>query len=453
MKKKGVTLVELIAVMSIMTVILVAIFGIYLTGIKRAESTKTNADIEKEYRNFYQIMKESIKENRSDIKLFYNNGTLQWWNFYDVGNKNNKFINECKSNGYDVQKAYLAMKDKDGVSDNILISFGNGKIRTFYMIKVKKGDIEYKAASSDDSKGAVNINGNILAYRKICDDVTKFKVNENNSVYYFYLQYTKNGISRDYDFSVNKTDERVVSIGNGEEQEDNNSEGDNSDENLENFYNEIGSLTLLNGNGNIMLHSSTLEFYYNSSYYFNGVLSGEEYKFPSKFIGYNNVFGQYNLENLNENNSVKPIKLGFANGSYTNNNKTVASIIQEMKSKNIDTVLIKKNDSKYIYYDYRYCNEPISNFIGAIMKDNNGYIVLINGDVYLQGNVANDLLVYSTGNIIINNYNQYYKDVTLKRCSLVSCKNIQLLMCYVTMKGQYKVTDNTKNLIEQFLKK
>lgn len=87
------------------------------------------------------------------------------------------------------------------------------------------------------------------------------------------------------------------------------------------------------------------------------------------------------------------------------------------------------------------------------MKDNNGYIVLINGDVYLQGNVANDLLVYSTGNIIINNYNQYYKDVTLKRCSLVSCKNIQLLMCYVTMEGQYKVTDNTKNLIEQFLKK
>ncbi len=68
MKKKGVTLVELIAVMSIMTVILVAIFGIYLTGIKRAESTKTNADIEKEYRNFYQIMKESIKEVHSILQ-------------------------------------------------------------------------------------------------------------------------------------------------------------------------------------------------------------------------------------------------------------------------------------------------------------------------------------------------------------------------------------------------
>lgn len=212
MKKKGFTLVELIAVMSIMCVILIAIFGIYITGIKRAETTKINADIENEYRNFYQVIKNSIKEDRDYIKLFYDDNTSRGWILSDLDKENNNFNNEFKNSRYELKEAYLVIKNKKSNIDNILISFEKEGVRTFYMIQVNSKDVEYKLDPDNILNGSVNIIGNIVSYRKICDNVTKFNVNENKGTYYFYLQYTKKGISREYNFSVNKSNERIIEI-------------------------------------------------------------------------------------------------------------------------------------------------------------------------------------------------------------------------------------------------
>lgn len=212
MKKKGFTLVELIAVMSIMCVISIAIFGIYITGIKRAETTKINADIENEYRNFYQVIKNSIKEDRDYIKLFYDDNTSRGWTLSDLDKQNNKFNNEFKNSRYELKEAYLVIKNKKSNIDNILISFEKEGVRTFYMIQVNSKDVEYKLDPDNILNGSVNIIGNIVSYRKICDNVTKFNVNENKGTYYFYLQYTKKGISREYNFSVNKSNERIIEV-------------------------------------------------------------------------------------------------------------------------------------------------------------------------------------------------------------------------------------------------
>lgn len=223
MKKKGFTLVELIAVMAIMSVILFAIGGLYVTGIKRTENMKINGDIENEYRNFYQVTKDTISKNRGDIQLFYNNESKQWWNFYVKSGTNSNFINEEKKDGYSVQKAYLAMKNSTDDKEKILVSFGSGKVRSFYMIEVNGKDVEYNYDTNNNNQGKMDITGEIISYQRLCDDVTKFKINKNNNVYYFYIEYTKNGIMRDYDFSINKTNDRVVTV-----EENNHSESDNN---------------------------------------------------------------------------------------------------------------------------------------------------------------------------------------------------------------------------------
>lgn len=454
MKKRGVTLVELIAVMAIMSVIFVAIGGLYVTGIKRSENTKINGDIENGYRNFYQVVKDTINKNKGDIQIFYNNESKQGKNFSVVAGTNNNFINEGKKDGYSIQEAYLAIKNSKDDKEEILVSFGNGTARAFYMIEVNEKNVQYDT-DNNSNQDNMNITGEIISYKKLCDDVTKFNINEKNNVYYFYVQYSKDGIVRDYDFSVNKNDDRVVTVSeNSKDIQDNDDiEGDNSQKNLENFYKQMGSLTLLKDTGKVRLNNSDLTFSGNSTYYFSGLLNNKYNDISKKFIGNGKVYGTYNLNNSNEDDSVKPLNFEFANGNYTNEERTIASIIQEMKYNNIDTVLIKKVNNGYKYYNYKYVSEPIKNFIGAIIKDDNGYIVLINGDVYLQGNIANNLLVYAFGNINIDNSNQYYEDVKFNNCSLVSYKNINMANCSVTIEGKYNVTDNTKKKIEQFLEK
>ena len=63
MKKKGFTLIELIAVISIMTVLLTAILGIYVNYAKRSSITKNRTDIQNDFSN----SKEKIKNKNNEI--------------------------------------------------------------------------------------------------------------------------------------------------------------------------------------------------------------------------------------------------------------------------------------------------------------------------------------------------------------------------------------------------
>lgn len=447
MKKKGFTLVELIAVMAIMSVILVAIGGLYVTGIKRAENTKINGDIENGYRNFYQVTKDAISKNRVDMQLFYNNESKQWWNFHVKAGTNSKFINEEKKDGYFIQKAYLGIKNSIGDKEKILISFGNDKVRSFYMIEVNGKDVEYNYDVNNNNQEKVDIKGEIISYQKLCDDVTKFSINESNNVYYFYIQYTKKGVIRDYDFSVNKTDDRIVTV------EDNNSEGNNnqggepdSSKPLDNFYNSIGGMTLLNSN-NIVLNSSL--HFTGSSYYINGEAKGSEdddRKFESivqnnsKFWGTVATNNLKNLNNGNMNSIVLSLKLK-KNFKYTIDDNYIKACIKRMRNYNI--ILVKKNGKYNLFNNFEEINGGLSRYILAIIRDeNNGHILLTNLSINLDNCTVNNMLIYTSKNININSVN-------CRNSSLVSGESIYINES-ASINGEYSKTDKTKFYISKF---
>lgn len=446
MKKKGFTLVELIAVMAIMSVILVAIGGLYVTGIKRSESTKIKGDIENGYRNFYQVTKDTISKNRGDIQLFYNNESKQWWNFYVKPGTNSNFINEGKKDGYSVQKAYLAMKNSTGDKEKILVSFGNSEVRSFYMIEVNGKDVTYNYGSNNNSQGKVDITGEILSYQKLCDDVSKFKINESNNVYYFYIQYTKKEVIRDYDFSVNKTDDRVVTV------EDNNSEGGNqgggsdSSKPLDDFYNSIGGMTLLNSN-NIVLKGSL--HITDSSYYVNGEAKGSEdddRKFES--IVQNNsqfwgIVSTNNIKNLN-NGNMNSIELSLKlknNLKYTINDNYIKNCIKRMGNYNM--ILVEDNGRYDLFNNFEEINGGLNQYVIAILRDeNNGYILLTNLSINLDNCSVNNMLIYTSKNINLNSVN-------CRKSSLVSEESIYIDGS-VSINGEYTKTDTTKFYISKF---
>ena len=71
MKKKGFTLIELIAVISIMTVLLTAILGIYVNYAKRSSITKNRTDIHNDFSNSKEKIKNKMKNNikKKNIKI------------------------------------------------------------------------------------------------------------------------------------------------------------------------------------------------------------------------------------------------------------------------------------------------------------------------------------------------------------------------------------------------
>lgn len=448
MKKKGFTLVELIAVMAIMSVILVAIGGLYVTGIKRAESTKINGDIENKYRNFYQVTKDSISKNRGNIHLFYNNESKQWWNFYVKAGTNMNFINEGKKDGYSVQKAYLATKNITGDKEKILVSFGNGKVRSFYMIEVNGKDVEYNYDANNNNQGKIDIKGEILSYHKLCDDVTKFNINESNNVYYFYIQYTKKEVIRDYDFSVNETDDRVVTV-----EDSNNSEDDNnqrgepySSKPLDDFYNSIGGITLLNSN-NIVLNSS-LHFTH-SSYYVSGEANGSEdgdRKFESIVQNNSKFWGTVatnNIKNLNNGNmnSIE-LSLKFKKGfNYTIYDNYIKACIKRMGNYNI--ILVKNNGQFDLFNNFEEINGGLSQYVLAIIRDeNNGHILLTNLSINLDNCTVNNMLIYTSKNINLSS-------VKCRNSSLVSGGSVYIYGP-LSINGEYSKTDTTKFYISKF---
>ncbi len=105
MKKKGFTLVELIAVMAITSVVILSVGGLYVTGIKKAQTTKINNDIENTYRNTYQLIKNQIEDSDKVISLKVDNNTKALGKEFKINEKPKEL------QGLTEDKAYILTKD------------------------------------------------------------------------------------------------------------------------------------------------------------------------------------------------------------------------------------------------------------------------------------------------------------------------------------------------------
>ncbi|MDQ0148280.1 type II secretion system protein [Eubacterium multiforme] len=468
MKKKGFTLIELIAVLSILSIILVAIGGIYLAGVKRINNTKIKADIENNYRNFYQIVKTDIDKNKGDIQLFYNSQFDRWWNVYFQNESNNNIINENKGKDFSIKKAYLAIKGLSKDTDKILISFGNGENRSFYMIEVNKKDIEYNAGSNSEEEGKVDIKGPIISYRKLCDNVKKFKVYNKNNVYYFYLQFAEGDVNREYNFSIDNGGERIV-IGEGDSNSNNEPpKEDNEEENILNdFYNSISGITLLNDGSNSIKVEGSLTIH-NSSYYLNGHKSNNNdirvfKNFILKNDDFHGIVDCYNIKNNNEKNiKVKNLDLKFNNRGFKIYKFNVGvNVNGRLYYDNLNAIIsrLNKNDIALLKSNNNWDTISsldqlkridLSRYCGAIVKESNGRAMLLtNGNITIDdgGHSFDKILFYTNNNIIIKRVG-----LSFYNSSIVSCNDIDIDGGSIYISGQYDKSLDIKKVFSYFIK-
>lgn len=197
MKKKGFTLVELIAVMAITSVVILSVGGLYVTGIKKAQTTKINNDIENAYRNTYQLIKNQIEDSDKVISLKVDNNTKALGKEFKINEKPKEL------QGLTEDKAYILTKDSNSNIDTILASFrkNDSDELNLYILYMNNTNIDENEIKQN--KDILNLK-NISRVREVCDNLEKISIDEADNGFNFKLDYLKNNIQRNYEFYISK---------------------------------------------------------------------------------------------------------------------------------------------------------------------------------------------------------------------------------------------------------
>ena len=503
MKKKGFTLVELIAVMAITSVVILSVGGLYVTGIKKAQTTKINNDIENAYRNTYQLIKNQIEDSDKVISLKVDNNTKALGKEFKINEKPKEL------QGLTEDKAYILTKDSNSNIDTILASFrkNDSDELNLYILYMNNTNIDENEIKQN--KDILNLK-NISRVREVCDNLEKINITEADNGFNFKLDYLKNNIQRNYEFYISK-DSKIVTISN-------NLDGSSFNNEFDNFRTRIGSLTVLDAPMNfpsIKITKKTRIELNDLKYKNKGEIKSPSFylnNFPAKsnkkleeiikdenknvINGKNDFIFSENLKNNNtDNNNLKVLDLKFAQGDVEINGEFNKSYLGESISKledKGDFILINyKKDKIYNINDidkdvYNIKNidknieSKINKAIGVIIKESAGkIIILVNGNLtieslgevnkkqknnsltakYLKGEDIitnpNYMLIYSNGTLNITGRNNF-----VLFTSLIAAKQIKINGNLV-LNGCYAVTpsnkDNgnlntTKNSILKFLK-
>lgn len=489
MKKKGFTLVEVVAVMAIMSVVLLSVGGLYVTGIKRTQDTKINNDIENEYRNTYQLAKNQIQDS-DNILTLKSNKVLKT---LGIKINFNNTINELQ--GLTADKAYILTKDNNSNIDTILASFrkdGSDELK-LYILYVDNANIDENEIKQN--KDALNLK-NISRVREVCDDLKEISIDEAENGFNFKLDYLKNRIQRSYEFYISK--------------DDNNLNISSVPEKLVEFYDNIASLTVFNPENNdkaIRLTDASIRLSEADknypSFFIKDVINNSGNKVNSNIVQFENdkISNPYNDDITNVEQFINSTdKIGENEGSisYLRNNNNGSEKFQPLDLKftkadkdiiitgsseineneiglkkilnnlgNKDCVLIKinkknkvelekisiKDDNKNKMYNF-------NDYVGAIMNiGDNKCTILINGNLKIKSLNQSDLifkdhrkdqksvdgmLIYSSGSLDIEG------NTSVERTSFVVNDGINITGS-LDIKGQYTLTGEKRNLISTFL--
>ena len=490
MKKKGFTLVEVVAVMAIMSVVLLSVGGLYVTGIKRTQDTKINNDIENEYRNTYQLAKNQIQDS-DNILTLKSNKVLKT---LGIKINFNNTINELQ--GLTADKAYILTKDNNSNIDTILASFrkdGSDELK-LYILYVDNANIDENEIKQN--KDTLNLK-NISRVREVCDNLKEISIDEAENGFNFKLDYLKNRIQRSYEFYISK--------------DDNNLNISSVPEKLVEFYKNIASLTVFNqenndkairltdasirlskadnnypsffikdviNNSGNKVNSDIIQFENDkiSNPYNDDITNVEQFINSTDKIGDNEGSISYLRNNNNGSEKFKPLELKFAkadkniivtgDSSYKKDEINLQEIVGNLRKG--DFVLINKNnkiqvDKKNKIYIKNIDDYTINNFndyVGAIMNiGDNKCTILVNGNLKIKSlnqsnlifkdhkedkNNIDGMLIYSTGSLDIEG------NTSVQRTSFVVNDGINITGS-LDIKGQYTLTGEKRNLISTFL--
>lgn len=431
MKKKGFTLIELIAVISIMTVLLTAILGIYVNYAKRSSITKNRTDIQNDFSNSKEKIKNKMKNNNTiilDKKMNISSSAI---------NKDLK-----------PEKAYLEITSKkdDEESEKVilLVSFinKNNKEKELYFVETDKDNL-------DDKGGIITLN-KIYSFEEVTTNVSEFDVKKFNGGFLFDISFSINNTKRSYEFLLSEKNDELVINSDDKDEDDNN----NEESNLDDFFKSISGITLLGG-GKIEVDGSFRLI--NSSYFVDGLVDNSEddvNQLKSIINLKNNSKLDFNVENNNKgNNNPEKLPLAFSEGDYYDYiyfSDNLSSIIGYLSAKgNGSAVLLGTDGFLEVYNNYNdISDEEIRDSIGAIVKlPNYKYVILINGDLTINSALSNgiSMFIYASNDLIFKTLPKQ-----LMNTSIACGGNIEINTS-VDINGQYKVDDTTKKCISKFL--
>lgn len=435
MKKKGFTLIELIAVISIMTVLLTAILGIYVNYANRSSITKNRTDIQNDFSNSKEKIKNKMK----------NNNTI-------VLEKKIKISSSAINKDLESEKAYLEItpkKDnKESEKVSLLVSFINesNKEKELYFIETYKDNLYYE--------GDVITLSKISSFEEVTANVSSFDVKKFNGGFLFDISFNINNIKRSYEFLLSEKNNELVINSDDKDEDDNN----NEESNLDNFFDSISGITLLNG-GNIQVEGSFT--FINSSYFVGNLIgNGQGSESQLKDIITSTVGSPVFISNVTNSNkgNIKPqsLPLAFKKGNYISNDYYGSSISEEiykLSNKRDGAVALLDSDYEYkIYNNYNdITKEDISDSIGAIIRlGYTKYIILINGNLNIEDTLSNgvSMFIYSSRDIRVTRSTNAWIDT-----SIVCGGNLIIDSPSVYIYSEYKVDDATKKYISKFLTK
>ncbi|MEG1001773.1 type II secretion system protein [Clostridium sp.] len=428
MKKKGFTLIELIAVMAIMMVLLTAVLGIYVNGIKRSNITKDRTDIQNEFSNAKaKITKEIGAEDVTTII-----------------NKKVEIKSPIDLNELTAEKAYLIIKNQKDGSITFLVSLINkNRNRDLYLIRTAEKDV--------NNKDYISIN-KVESFIEVASNVSELSINGFNNGLIFNIGFTINNSSRNYEFLLSKkTDEIVISDGSGDSEDGN--------VNLDDFFKNVSGITILNDTKIEVDGSLSLV---DTSYYINGLvkdssLGDDQLKEAITTVNGSPVFAS-GLENKNDGENVQQgLPLAFTSGNFISGNNnygtSISNQINKLSNKPEGAVaLLDFNNRFKLYNNYENLTKTdINSSIGAIIKiASRKYVVLINGDLNIEDTLSNgnSMLIYSTGNMKISKASNAWIST-----SVICGGTLIIDSPSVYMYKEYEVDDETKACISKFLMK
>lgn len=431
MKKKGFTLIELIAVIAIMTVLLTAILGIYVNYAKRSSITRNRTDIQNDFSNSKEKIKNKIKNNNNTIIL----------------DKKIKISSFAINKDLKSEKAYLEITPKkeneESEKVSLLISFTNknNKEKELYFVDTYKENL-------DEEDNIITLN-KISSFEEITANVSDFDVKKFNGGFLFDINFSKNNTKRSYEFLLSeKSDDLVINS------DDKNEDDNNKEPSLDDFFNSISGLTLLGG-GNIEVNSSFRLI--NSSYFVDGLVdNGQDAESQLKSVitsKYGNSIDVIGKNNNKGNSNPKRLPLAFLEGDYYEDiffSHNLSAIIGYLSGKaNGSAFLLETNDLFELYNNYEYItDEEISNSIGVVVKlPNNKYVILINGELTINSGLSNgiSMFIYSSKDLIFNGSAK-----SLMNTSIACGEDIEI-NSPLELNGQYSVDNATKKCISKFL--
>lgn len=333
MKKKGFTLVELIAVLAITSMILLMIGGIYVRGVKNANQTKDKADIQNEYRKTFDGLKKSLKDSEK-VKIYKKEVNIE-----GEGNVKSLLIYKNK-NG-----KFIIYKEKSG--------------DTYSLVKAKINSI----TTEEPLKLAIS-EKNIISKDIVKIAIKKLKKEVSSSEYLACnVSFKKGKEEKNYDFTIDVNNKSEITL---------NVDGEEEDEDSWNNQN----IKLSNFN---VLNSSDIDFrsygdIFDTTFTVNNLSESELYR--SVNIHYHNSDDL----TLNKSDSYNPIPNLEVSKNTIIDAKSLNYIRYSLS--NTDIYIVNKNGHGVFRSSLSGINKD--DVVGIVRKLNyNNMIVLVGGDLNL----------------------------------------------------------------------